>query len=53
MSTLRKKVFLAEPVNFFLWSTKYASSLIFGNAGLGEIKGHSLTGACFRKIFLL
>ena len=43
MSTLRKKVFSGAPVKHdFLYGSNKSASVLFGNAGFGEIKDHSL-----------
>ena len=43
VSTLRKKVYLAAPVkDLFLYGSNNSDSVVFRNAGFGEIKGHSL-----------
>ena len=41
VSTLRKKLFSVAAVKFFLGLN--LDSLVFGNASLGEINGHSVT----------
>ena len=52
MSTLRKKVFSAAPVKcFFIYGLNNSDSVVFGNAGFGEIKDHSLTTANFQEFF--
>ena len=54
VSTLRKKIFsVAEVKCFRLQGSNYSDFLVFGNASLGKIKGHSLTTIPFQKIFLV
>ena len=50
MQNLSKKLLSPTSVKFsFLQGSNFLDSLVFGNAGLGEIKRHRLTMAPFQK----
>ena len=53
MSTLREKVFSGALVNcFFLYGSNNSDSVIFRNAGFGEMKDHTFSTIDFCKSFL-
>ena len=53
MSTLREKVFSGALVNcFFLYGSNNSDSVVFRNAGFGEMKDHTSSTIDFCKSFL-
>ena len=53
MSTLREKIFSGALVNFFfLYGSNNSDSVVFRNAGFGEMKDHTLSTIDFCKSFL-